>query len=102
MAWRLASADLHRSEYRLEFAYVLNIRGKSMRTCDLMRSAVFSAAALLVSGVLIEILAQSTAAAVPASHVALLAVLASPLVMLAVFVVGLLPPRLTHLDECQH
>jgi hypothetical protein len=67
-----------------------------------MRSAVLVAATLLVSGVLLEILAQTTPYAVPATHFALLAVLASVGVMLVAFLLGLLPARLTHLDECQH
>jgi hypothetical protein len=71
-------------------------------TCKLMRSAVLVSAALLVAGGSIEVLAQMTSFAVPTSHLALLAVLTSTGVMLIAFVVGLMPARLTHLDECQH
>jgi hypothetical protein len=71
-------------------------------TCKLMRSAVLVSAALLVAGGSIEVLAQMTSFAVPTSHLALLAVLASAGVVLIAFVVGLMPARLTHLDECQH
>ena len=72
-----------------------------MCTCKLMRSAVIASAVLLVSGVLMEILAQTTPFAVTANVFAVLAVLASPAIMLVAFVVGLLPARLTQLDECQ-
>jgi hypothetical protein len=71
-------------------------------TCKLMRSAVLASAALLATGVLMEVLAQTTPFAVTANVIAILAVLASTAIMLVVFAVGLLPARLTHLDQCQH
>jgi hypothetical protein len=87
--------------YELEYDYVLKLRSNAVFTCKLMRSAVIASAVLLVSGVLMEILAQTTPFAVTANVFAVLAVLASPAIMLVAFVVGLLPARLTQLDECQ-
>ncbi len=49
-----------------------------------------------------EILAQTTPFTVTANVLAIVAVIASPVVMLVAFLVGLLPARLTRLDQCQH
>jgi hypothetical protein len=68
-------------------------------TCKLMRSAVLASAILLVTGILMEVLAQTMSFPVTAN---LLAILAIPAIMLVAFLVGLLPGRLTRLDECQH
>lgn len=73
-----------------------------MSTCKLMRSAVLASAALLATGVLMEILAQTTPFSLAANVIAIVAVLASPAVMLVAFIAGLLPARLTRLAECQH
>ena len=73
-----------------------------MRTCKLMRTAVLGSAALLVGGVLMEVLAQTTSFTISANVAAIGAVLGSAILMLAAVVVGLLPTRITHLDECQH
>jgi uncharacterized membrane protein YeiH len=73
-----------------------------MRTCKLMQTAVLGSATLLVGGILMEILAQTTPFTVSANVAAIGAVLGSAILMLAAFVVGVLPTRITHLDECQH
>lgn len=73
-----------------------------MRTCKLMRTTVLGSAALLVGGVLMEVLAQTTSFTISANVAAIGAVLGSAILMLAAVVVGLLPTRVTHLDECQH
>ena len=86
----------------LEYAYVVNYWISAVFTCKLMRSAVLASATLLVTGILMEVLAQTMSFPVTANLLAILAVLASPAIMLVAFLVGLLPGRLTHLDECQH
>jgi hypothetical protein len=98
----LALVGLQWQRSVLEYSYVLKLWSIAVFTCKLMRSAVLVSAALLVMGVAMEVLAQTTSFAITANVVAIVAVLASPAVMLVAFVVGLLPARLTHLDECQH
>ncbi len=73
-----------------------------MVSCKLMRSSVLVAGGLLALGILLEVLAQTTPLPLTANLLAIVAILASPAIMLAAFLVGLLPARLTHLDECQH
>jgi len=85
----------------LEYAYVIKYWITAVFTCKLMRSAVVASATLLVTGILMEVLAQTMSFPVTANLLAILAVLASPAIMLVAFLVGLLPGRLTHLDECQ-
>lgn len=73
-----------------------------MFTCKLMRSAVLASAVLLATGVLTEVVAQTTPFSIAANVIAIVAVLASPAVMLVAFIASLLPARLTRLAECQH
>jgi hypothetical protein len=73
-----------------------------MPTCKLIRAAVLTAATLLFVGILMEVGAQTLAHSVTANVIAIMAALASPAIMLLALAVGLLPARITRLDECLH
>jgi hypothetical protein len=73
-----------------------------MLTCERMRTAVLLSVLLLVAGLVLETIAQTTRLAIPASHLALLLVLAAALVLALTFLASLLPGTADRLRECQH
>ena len=73
-----------------------------MLTCKRMRSAVILSAFLLVTGLLLETLAQTIGLAVPTSHLALFLVLAAAAVFALTFLASLLPGTADRLRECRH
>lgn len=73
-----------------------------MFTCPLMRSAVVLSAILLALGTLTGILAPALGFGVGGAHLALLGVLAATAIILAAFVLALLPERISHLEGCRH
>lgn len=73
-----------------------------MLNCKRLRTAVLLSASLLVLGLLLELIAQLTALAIPATHLALLSVLSSVLVLALTFLASLLPGTARRLSKCQH
>lgn len=73
-----------------------------MFNCQLMRSAVVLSAILLALGTLMGILAPALGFGVGGAHLALLGVLAATAIILAAFVLALLPERISHLERCRH
>ncbi len=73
-----------------------------MLTCKRMRTAVILSALLLVAGLLLETIAQTTLLAIPTSHLALFLVLAAALVLAVTFLASLLPGTAERLRGCQH
>ena len=73
-----------------------------MLTCKRMRSAVVLSSLLLLLGILLEFFAEATLLAVPASHLALLVILAAVVVLALTFVASLLPRTSERLKECMH
>lgn len=73
-----------------------------MITCTTMRSAVILSFSLLVSGILLLLVAETTELAVPLAHVSLALALGAALTLAVAFLIGLWPGSEARLRECQH
>jgi hypothetical protein len=73
-----------------------------MLTCKRLRSAVLVSALLLVLGLILETIAETTPWVIPTTHLALLSVLTGAGVLAVTFLVSLLPGTARRLAECQH
>jgi len=73
-----------------------------MLNCKRLRTAVLLSAFLLVIGLLLELVAQLTAFAIPTTHLALLSVLSAILILALTFLASLLPGTAERLNECRH
>ncbi|MEA3638465.1 MAG: hypothetical protein VBE63_00810 [Lamprobacter sp.] len=70
--------------------------------CRTMRAAVLLSAALLATGVLLGVIAMTTALSIPTSQFALVLVLSAALLLAVTFLVALIPGVSRHMDECRH
>ena len=73
-----------------------------MLTCKRLRSAVLVSALLLVLGLILVAIAETTPWVIPTTHLALLSVLSGAAVLAATFLASLLPGTARRLAECQH
>lgn len=73
-----------------------------MISCTALRSTVVLSAGLLVSGILLLLLAETTGLPVPTAHLALLAVFGGVLTLALAFVIAVMPGTRHALDNCEH
>lgn len=73
-----------------------------MLTCKRMRASVLLSALLLLLGVVLEVLAETTLLGVSMNLLALLVVLAAVAVLGLTFLASLLPGTADRLKECVH
>lgn len=73
-----------------------------MISCTMLRSSVALSAVLLLSGMLLLLIAETTGLPVPTAHVALFAVLGGAATLGAVLILAILPGAGVRLDNCLH
>jgi hypothetical protein len=78
------------------------MEGSNMISCQSLRSSVMLSAALLVGGLLLLLIAETSGLAVPTAHLALLSVLAGVATLAVAFTVAVLPWTHAALNNCEH
>jgi hypothetical protein len=73
-----------------------------MITCTTMRSVVILSFGLLVLGILLLLVAETTGLAVPVAHAALMLALGAALTLAVAFLIAIWPGNDARLRECQH
>jgi phosphate/sulfate permease len=73
-----------------------------MISCATLRSTVVLSAGLLLSGVLLLLIAESTGLPVPTAHLALLAVLGGAVTLALSFTLAVVPWSRHYFDNCEH
>jgi hypothetical protein len=68
----------------------------------MMRSFVALSGALLLSGMLLLLIAETTGLSVPTAHIALLTVLGGAATLAAAFILAILPGAGRRLENCRH
>jgi hypothetical protein len=73
-----------------------------MLTCQGLRTGVLLSTFLLILGLVLGAIAETTPWVIPTTHLALFAVLAGAAVLAITFLASLIPGTARHFTKCQH